>query len=87
MNNSNEVLNKTAVLATANMKATSMLGARAIVLGTFLDAALPELTTLQCAKVTQSFRQGVEDAMSRMDDVALPAEYHICSALSRAEST
>ena len=53
-----------------------MLGARAIVLGKFLDAALPHLTTLQCAEVSRSFRQGIEETLSMMDDVPLPAEYH-----------
>ncbi|WP_288831042.1 hypothetical protein [uncultured Paraburkholderia sp.] len=42
----------------------------------FLDAALPQLTTLQRVEVTRSFREGIEDAMSRMDDVALPVEYY-----------
>ncbi len=54
----------------------SVLGARAMVLGTFLDAASPHLTTQQRAKVATSFRQGIEEAMSLMDDVPLPAEYH-----------
>jgi hypothetical protein len=31
---------------------------------------------LQRVEVTRSFRQGIEEAMSLMDDVALPAEYH-----------
>ena len=65
-----------AALVTSNTKAVSMLGARAMVLGKFFDAALPYLTTLQCIKVIRSFRQGIEDALSAMDDVALPAEYH-----------
>jgi hypothetical protein len=54
----------------------SMLEARAMVLGTFLETVLPHFTTLQHVEVTRSFRQGIEDAMSLMDDVALPAEYH-----------
>ena len=56
-----------------------------MVLGTFLDAALPQLTTLQRVEVARSFRQGIEDAMSHMDDVALPAEYH--SALLERTNT
>jgi hypothetical protein len=76
LDNANEVLGKMAGLVTANTKTMSMLGARAMVLGKFLDAALPHLTRLQRAEVTRSFRQGIEDAMSCMDDVALPAEYH-----------
>jgi hypothetical protein len=26
--------------------------------------------------ISRSFREGIEDAMALMDDVALPAEYH-----------
>jgi hypothetical protein len=76
LDNANEVLGRMSELVTANMKTMSMLGARAMVLGKFLDAALPQLTTLQRAEVTRSFRQGIEDAMSCMDDVPLPSEYH-----------
>lgn len=47
-----------------------------MVLGKILEAVLPHLTTLQRVEVTRSFRQGIEEAMSLMDDVALPAEYH-----------
>jgi len=72
-------------LVTANTKTVSILGARTMVLGKFLDAALPQLTTLQRAEVIQSFRQGVEEAMALMDDVALPAEYH--SALLELTNT
>ncbi len=63
-------------LVTANTKTVSMLGARAMVLRKFLDVALPQLTTSQCAEVIWLFRQGIEEAMSMMDDVPLPAEYH-----------
>ena len=64
-----------------------------MVLGKFLEAALPELTSLQRVEITRSFREGIEDALALMDDVALPAEYHsalleltnsILAALSRA---
>ena len=48
-----------------------------MVLGKFLEAVLPHLTTLQRVEITQSFRQGIEEALSLMDDVALPAEYHL----------
>jgi len=37
---------------------------------------LPQLTTLQRGEVSRSFRQGIEDAVSLMDDAMLPAEYH-----------
>jgi hypothetical protein len=42
----------------------------------FFDAAVSQLTTLQKGEVAWSFRHGVEDVMSLMDDVTLPAEYH-----------
>ncbi|RDJ98789.1 hypothetical protein [Paraburkholderia lacunae] len=96
MDNANEVLGKMAGLVTANTKTMSMLGARAMVLGAFFDAALPHLSTSQRAEVARSFRQGVEDAMAQMDDVALPAEYHsvllgltntILAALGRETAT
>lgn len=63
-------------LMTNHTKTVSALGARAMVLGNFFDVTLPHLTTLQCAEVSRSFRQGIECAMSLTDDVALPAEYH-----------
>ncbi|SFU25908.1 hypothetical protein [Paraburkholderia aspalathi] len=71
-----ETLNHMSRLVTANTKTIGMLGARAMVLGKFFDAALPQLTTLQRGEVIRSFRHGIEDAMSLMDDVALSAEYH-----------
>ncbi|UQN70225.1 hypothetical protein L0Z11_04820 [Burkholderia multivorans] len=76
MENIDHVLNQMATLTTANTKSMSLLGAQAMVLGKFLNAALPELTTLQRGTIARSFRRGIEDAMSYMDDVALPAEYH-----------
>ncbi|MFL9913403.1 hypothetical protein [Paraburkholderia sp. RL17-337-BIB-A] len=76
MNNADEVLRKMAALSTTNTKTVSMLGARSIVLGAFLDATLPHLTTSQRAAVIRSFRQGIEDALTQMDDISLPAEYH-----------
>jgi hypothetical protein len=87
-----DALGKMSEVVTANTKAVSFLGARAMVLGKFLEAALPQLTPLQRVEITRSFRQGIEDALSLMDDVALPAEYHsalleltnsILAALSR----
>jgi len=76
LDDTGDMLGKMAQLVTANTKTVSALGARAMVLGKFLDAVLPYLTTSQRAEVTKSFRQGIEDALSSMDDVALPAEYH-----------
>jgi len=85
LDNTDEVLGEMAGIVTANTKTVSMLGARAMVLGKFLEAALPQFTTLQRAEVTRSFRQGIEDVMSCMDDLPLPAEYH--SALLELTNT
>ncbi|MGF7000519.1 hypothetical protein [Paraburkholderia sp. GAS32] len=76
MKDSDEVLNHMSRLVTDNTKIISVLGARVMVLGKFFDAALPQLTSLQRGEVTRSFRQGIEDILSLMDDVALPAEYY-----------
>ncbi|WP_242539766.1 hypothetical protein [Trinickia mobilis] len=76
LDNANEVLAQMGKLVTANAKVVSALGARAMVLGKFFDAALPHLATSQRAEIAKSFRHGIEDAMSLMDDVPLPAEYH-----------
>ena len=76
MSNANDVLDKVAGLMDANTKKVGVLGARAMVLCKFLEAVLPHLTTSQRAEVTWSFRHGIEEAMSVMDDLALPAEYH-----------
>lgn len=72
MNNTNEVLGKMAGLVTTYIKAISMLGARAMVMGKFLEAALPQLTTSQRTEVARSFRQGTEKVLSSMDDVSCP---------------
>jgi hypothetical protein len=76
LNNTDGVLGKIAGIVFTNTNPVSMLGARSIVLGAFFNATLPHFTTSQRVAVTRSFRQGIEDAMSRMDDVPLPAEYH-----------
>ena len=85
MEDADEALNHMSRLVTANTKTMSVLGARAMVLGNFFDAALPQLTALQRGEVARSFRHGIEDFMSLMDDVALPAEYH--SALLQLTNT
>ncbi len=56
-------------LITTNTRIMGELGARALVLGKFLEAALPCLTAVQRDEVRRSFRQGVEDVMSLMDEV------------------
>jgi len=76
MNSADDVVGKMAGLVATNTKKISVLGARAMVWGKFQEAVLPHLTTLQRIEVTGSFRQGIEDVLSMMDDVPLPAEYH-----------
>ncbi|MGF6779233.1 hypothetical protein [Paraburkholderia sp. GAS334] len=76
MNNLDEALGQMSQVVTANTKKIGILAARAMVLGKFFDMVLPQLTASQCVEISQSFRGGIEDAMSLMDDVALPGEYH-----------
>jgi hypothetical protein len=76
LNTTNKVLCQIVELMAANTKKMGVLGAQVMVLGKFLEAVLPHLTTSQRAKVTRSFRQGIEETLSLMDDVPLPAEYH-----------
>jgi hypothetical protein len=76
LNNATDLLGRISGVLTANTRAVSVLGARAMVLGRFLEAVLPHLTLSQRAEVARSFRNGIEDAMAQTDDVALPAEYH-----------
>ncbi len=47
-----------------------------MILGKFFEVVLPNLTTPQRGEISRSFREGIEDAKSLMDDVALPYEYH-----------
>ena len=76
MNTTNKVLGQIVELMAANTKKMGVLGAQVLVLGKFLEAVLPHLTTLQRVEITRSFRQGIEETLSLMDDVPLPAEYH-----------
>ena len=76
MNTTNEMLGRIVELTAANTKKMGIVGAQVMVLGTFLEVVMPHLTTSQRTEVTRSFRQGIEEVMSLMDDVALPAEYH-----------
>ncbi|MFL9964717.1 hypothetical protein PQR02_27370 [Paraburkholderia sediminicola] len=47
MNNTDDVLGQIVELMAANTKKMGVLGARGMVLGKFLEAVLPHLTTLQ----------------------------------------
>ena len=85
MKNTDEALNHMSKIMTFNTNTTSLLGARAMVLSKFFDAALPQLTALQRSEVTRSFRNGITDAMSLMDDLELPDEYY--SAMFQVTNT
>ncbi|MGF6758050.1 hypothetical protein [Paraburkholderia sp. GAS42] len=63
-------------LAAHSKRVSSSLGARALVLGKFLEVATPHLTTTQCSVIGQAFKRGIEDVMALMDDTALPQEFH-----------
>jgi hypothetical protein len=76
LNDATDSLGKMREVVAANTKTVSFFGARAMVFGKFFDAVLPHLTLLQRVEIIRSFRQGIEDTLSAMDDVALPAEYH-----------
>ncbi|MEC5406549.1 hypothetical protein VOM14_13415 [Paraburkholderia sp. MPAMCS5] len=60
----------------ASGDALSRIGARLVVLCKFVDAVLPQLSEAQCKLIGRSFREGIEDALSRTDDVAVPRAYH-----------
>jgi hypothetical protein len=83
--NANDALGSMARAVNANSRAVSLLGARAIALSKFLEAVLPQLTATQRTAAIMPFRCGVEDAMSHMDNVVLPAEFH--SALLEITNT
>jgi hypothetical protein len=54
----------------------SRIGARLVVLCKFADAVLPQLTAVQCKQIDSLFRQGIEDALSRTDDIKVSGGYH-----------
>jgi hypothetical protein len=76
MNKVDEALVHLSTLVTTNTKAMGTLSARNMVLGCFFDVVLTHLTTAQRGNISMSFRRGIEDILSLMDDVPLPAEYH-----------
>jgi hypothetical protein len=77
MNNPGEVLGQMSKVVTTNTKTMGVLASRAMVLGKPFAS--------QCVEISRSFRRGIEDAKSLMDDVALRAEYH--SALLELTNT
>ncbi|MFL9868512.1 hypothetical protein PQR37_37265 [Paraburkholderia nemoris] len=76
MNSPDAILKSLKTLVTSNGNAVSRFGAQVVVMSKFIDATFPQLTAAQCAEITKLFRHGIEDTMSLMDDMPLPAEYH-----------
>jgi hypothetical protein len=76
LNNTDALLQSLTTLVMSNGKAVSRFGAQVMVMRNFIDVALPHLTTTQRAEIAKAFRQGIENAMSLMDDISLPADYH-----------
>jgi hypothetical protein len=70
------VLGEMTRLVTSNATAINRLGTQAMVVGKFLDSALSRRTGSLRVEVTRSFRLGIENALSMIDDLPLPAEYH-----------
>ncbi|KAE8758445.1 hypothetical protein FSO04_18850 [Paraburkholderia madseniana] len=60
----------------SNVDGVARIGARVVVMSQLLDAALPRLTPLQRVDVEQAFRDGIEEAMAYVDDIAMPEQYH-----------
>jgi hypothetical protein len=60
----------------SNVDGVARIGARVVVMSKLLDAALPRLTPLQRVDVEQAFRDGIEEAMAYVDDMAMPQQYH-----------
>ncbi|MCP2091856.1 UNVERIFIED_ORG: hypothetical protein J2Y81_007962 [Paraburkholderia sediminicola] len=76
MDQANDAIEQMGKIVTTNTKTVSLLGAQSMVLGKFFDAVLPQLTTKQRAETAETFRQGIKEARSLMDDLKLPVEYH-----------
>ncbi|TKC78961.1 hypothetical protein FAZ69_31475 [Trinickia terrae] len=59
-----------------NVERVARIGAQVVVMSKLLDAMLPQLTLVQCVEVERAFRDGIEDAMACVDDIAMPGPYH-----------
>ena len=59
-----------------NTMVSSTLGARALVLGKFVQAAISYLDKTQCVEIKRCFRQGIEEVMAMMDDTPLAKVFH-----------
>jgi len=64
-----------AVIVKQNGETVSRVGARMVALCKFVDAVLPELDAAQCERIDVLFRQGVEDALASVDDLAASGTY------------
>ena len=56
--------------------AVARFGARLAVLCKFVDAVLPQLAADQCQQIDVSFRQGIDELLSRTEDIVTPVTYH-----------
>lgn len=59
-----------------NSETVARFGARLAVLCKFVDAVLPQLAADQCVQVDLSFRRGIEELLSRTEDIVTPPTYH-----------
>jgi hypothetical protein len=75
MNDADDALRLVSEFVNTNVHSVAIIGARVVVLTKFLDAVLPYLTVSQRIEVTESFRHGINDTLSVMDDFSLPPEY------------
>lgn len=75
MSNADEVLHFANELVARNTHTLSVIGARSIVFTKIFDAVLPYLTTSQSVMDSDSFRQGIEEVLSLMDEFPVPPEH------------
>jgi hypothetical protein len=74
--NADQLLGSLERLTLSNSEAVLRFGARFVVLCKFVDAVLPQLSVRQRQRIVPLFRQGVEDVMSRTDDIIVPVTYY-----------
>ena len=86
MNSYDAVVTRMSELTTHSTEVSAILGARALVLGAFVEQVIPLLTSPQCSSLAEAFKRSVEDIMALMDDVCLPAQFH-STLLSLTNST
>jgi hypothetical protein len=85
MSNADKALHLANELVTRNTHTISVVAARSIALTKFIEAVLPYLTASQSVMVSHSFRQGIDEVLSLMDDVPVqPA--HLAALLEMTSS-